>query len=54
MLLAAAGTALGLLVALWITSFCFRSALEGADTTGSAMREFDFPRLDLPVFSQPV
>ncbi|MGB9475731.1 MAG: ABC transporter permease [Candidatus Udaeobacter sp.] len=50
-LLASIGTALGLLIALWITPMLFALSPEGADATGSAMREFDYAaRLDLPVF----
>jgi putative ABC transport system permease protein len=49
--LALIGTALGLLIAYWITPMLFALSPEGADTTGSAMREFDYTaRLDLPVF----
>lgn len=52
MLLAAAGTGLGLLIALWATPFLFAMSPEGADATGSAMREFDYTaRIDLPVFA---
>jgi predicted permease len=52
LLLALAGTALGLLVAFWITPTLFALSPEGADATGSAMREFDYAaRLDLPVFA---
>src|SRR5881275_752536 len=51
LLLALAGTALGLLIAFWITPMLFALSPEGADATGSAMREFDYAaRLDLPVF----
>src|SRR5438309_103763 len=51
LLLALAGTALGLLLAFWITPMLFALSPEGADATGSAMREFDYAaRLDLPVF----
>src|SRR5947208_3605460 len=50
LLLALAGTALGLLLAFWITPMLFALSPEGADATGSAMREFDYAaRLDLPV-----
>jgi predicted permease len=46
------GTALGLLVASFITPVLFALSPEGADATGSAMREFDYTaRLDLPVFA---
>src|SRR5258708_32507267 len=52
LLLALAGTALGLLIALWITPMLFALSPEGGDATGSAMREFDYAaRLDLPVFA---
>jgi putative ABC transport system permease protein len=52
LLLAFIGTALGLLIAIWITPMLFALSPEGADATGSAMREFDFAaRLDLPVFA---
>src|SRR5205814_7530747 len=52
LLLALAGTALGLLLAFWITPLLFALSPEGADATGSAMREFDYAaRLDLPVFA---
>jgi putative ABC transport system permease protein len=51
-LLAFIGTAFGLLVAFWITPMLFALSPEGADATGSAMREFDYTaRLDLPVFA---
>jgi putative ABC transport system permease protein len=51
-LLAIVGTALGLLVASWATPFLLALSPEGADATGSAMREFDYAaRLDLPVFA---
>src|SRR6266403_2086067 len=52
LLIALIGTALGLLVASWITPMLFALSPEGADATGSAMREFDYAaRLDLPVFA---
>ena len=52
LLLAFIGTALGLLIAIWITPMLFALSPEGADATGSAMREFDYAaRLDLPVFA---
>ena len=52
LLLALAGTALGLLIAFWITPMLFALSPEAADATGSAMREFDSAaRLDLPVFA---
>lgn len=51
-LIALIGTALGLLIASWITPMLFALSPEGADATGSAMREFDYAaRLDLPVFA---
>jgi putative ABC transport system permease protein len=50
--IALVGTALGLLVASFITPALFALSPEGADATGSAMREFDYTaRLDLPVFA---
>jgi putative ABC transport system permease protein len=52
LLLALVGTALGLLIAFWTTPMLFALSPEGADATGSAMREFDYAaRLDLPVFA---
>src|SRR3954470_22529662 len=52
LLLALAGTAVGLLIAFWITPMLFALSPEGADATGSAMREFDYAaRIDLPVFA---
>src|SRR5436309_1006989 len=52
LLLATIGTTLGLLVASWTTPILFALSPEGADATGSAMREFDYAaRLDLPVFA---
>jgi predicted permease len=52
LLLALGGTALGLLIAFWITPMLFALSPEAADATGSAMREFDYTaRLDLPVFA---
>jgi predicted permease len=52
LLLALIGTILGLLIAFWITPMLFALSPEGADATGSAMREFDYAaRLDLPVFA---
>src|SRR6267154_1048859 len=52
LLLALAGTALGLLLAFWITPMLFALSPEGTDATGSAMREFDYAaRLDLPIFA---
>jgi len=50
--LAVIGTALGLIVASWFTPALVSLSPEGADATGSAMREFDdAARLDLPVFA---
>src|SRR5437773_10477457 len=50
--IALVGTALDVLVAAWITPLLFPLVPEGADATGSAMREFDYAaRLDLPVFA---
>ncbi|HMJ06626.1 MAG TPA: ABC transporter permease [Chthoniobacterales bacterium] len=52
LVLAVLGTALGLLVASWLTPALIALSPEGADATGSAMREFDNAvRLDLPVFA---
>jgi predicted permease len=52
LLLAVAGTAVGLIVSAWAAPFLFAMSPEGADATGSAMREFDYTaRLDLPVFA---
>jgi predicted permease len=52
LLLAFVGTALGLLIASWITPMLFALSPEGTDATGSAMREFDYAaRIDLPVFA---
>src|SRR5262249_36466819 len=52
LMLAFIGTALGLLIAFWITPVLFALSPEGADATASAMREFDYAaRLDLPVFA---
>src|SRR5438046_2384938 len=52
LLLALTGTALGLLIAFWITPMLLALSPEGADATGSAMRECDYAaRLDLPVFA---
>src|ERR1700736_90578 len=50
--LAALGTIFGLLLASWLTPALVAMSPEGADATGSAMREFDYAvRLDLPVFA---
>ncbi len=52
LLLAAIGTALGLLIAAWATPALMALSPEGSDATGSAMREFDYvPRLNLSVFA---
>jgi predicted lysophospholipase L1 biosynthesis ABC-type transport system permease subunit len=51
LLLAGIGAALGLVIVLWATPALVAMSPEGADATGSAMREFDYTaRLDLPVF----
>lgn len=51
-LLAIAGTILGLVLSAWAAPFLFGMSPEGNDATGSAMREFDYTaRLDLPVFA---
>ena len=45
------GTLAGLLLASWITPALVAMSPEGADATGSAMREFDYAvRFDWPVF----
>ncbi len=52
LLLAVAGTALGLIISAWAAPILLTMSPEGADATGSAMREFDYTaRLDLPVFA---
>jgi predicted permease len=52
LVLAAFGTILGLLVAGWLTPALVALSPEGADATGSAIREFDYGvRLDWPVFA---
>lgn len=52
LVLAACGTVLGLLVAGWLTPALVALSPEGADATGSAIREFDYGvRLDWPVFA---
>jgi predicted permease len=52
LMLAACGTVLGLLVAGWLTPALVALSPEGADATGSAIREFDYGvRLDWPVFA---
>ena len=49
--LALVGTMVGLLVASWITPALVAMSPEGADATGSAMREFDYAvRFDWPIF----
>jgi predicted permease len=51
LLLAVFGIALALLIASWTAPMLMAISPEGADATGSAMREFDYvPRLNLPVF----
>ncbi len=51
LLLAVLGTLLGLFLAAWATPALFALSPEGSDTTGSAMREFDYAaRMDWPVF----
>ena len=51
-LLTAAGTLGGLLIAEWLTPVLVALSPEGADNTGSAIREFDYAvRLDWPVFA---
>jgi predicted permease len=52
LVLAALGTAAGLLLATWVTPLLVALSPEGSDATGSAMREFDHAvRLNLPVFA---
>ena len=52
LVLAALGTATGLLLAAWLTPALVALSPEGSDATGSAMREFDYAvRLDWPVFA---
>ena len=52
LVLTAIGTAGGLLVAGWLTPILVAMSPEGADNTGSAIREFDYAvRLDWPVFA---
>ena len=52
LLLAAIGTAAGMLIASWVTPALFAASPEGTDATGSAMREFDYAaRIDWPVFA---
>ena len=51
LVLAMLGTLFGLFLASWITPALVAMSPEGADATGSAMREFDYAvRLDWPVF----
>jgi len=52
LVLAAFGTILGLIIAGWLTPALVALSPEGADATGSAIREFDYGvRLDWPVFA---
>ena len=52
LVLALFGTVFGLLIAGWLTPALVALSPEGADTTGSAIREFDYgTRLDWPVFA---
>jgi putative ABC transport system permease protein len=52
LVLAALGTIFGLLIAGWLTPALVALSPEGADATGSAIREFDYGvRLDWPVFA---
>ncbi|MDQ2825070.1 MAG: ABC transporter permease [Verrucomicrobiota bacterium] len=52
LVLAVLGTICGILFASWITPALVAMSPEGADATGSAMREFDYGvRLDWPVFA---
>ena len=52
LLLSVLGTLGGLLIASWITPALVAMSPEGTDTTGSAMREFDYAvRFDWPVFT---
>ncbi len=52
LVLAAVGTIFGLLIAGWLTPVLVALSPEGADATGSAIREFDHGvRLDWPVFA---
>jgi len=52
LVLAVFGIALALLIACWTAPALMAMSPEGADATGSAMREFDYvPRLNLPVFA---
>src|SRR3954463_9398070 len=52
LVLAVFGTIFGLLIAGWLTPGLVALSPEGADATGSAIREFDYGvRLDWPVFA---
>lgn len=52
LVLSAFGTVCGLLLAGWLTPALVALSPEGADSTGSAIREFDYAvRLDWPVFA---
>lgn len=52
LILTIAGTLCGLILAGWLTPLIVRFSPEGADNTGSAIREFDHAvRLDWPVFA---
>lgn len=52
LVLALFGTIGGLILAEWVTPTLIALSPEGADTTGSAIREFDYAvRLDWPVFT---
>ena len=52
LILAIAGTIIGLVISAWAAPALFGMSPEGTDATGSAMREFDYTaRLDLPVFA---
>jgi predicted permease len=52
LVLSAFGTICGLLIAGWLTPALVALSPEGADATGSAIREFDYGvRLDWPVFA---
>ncbi|MFL6589542.1 MAG: ABC transporter permease [Chthoniobacterales bacterium] len=52
LVLAVLGTIFGLLIAGWLTPALVALSPEGADATGSAIREFDYGvRLDRPVFA---
>lgn len=51
LVLATLGTAVGLLLAGWLTPALVALSPEGSDATGSVMRDFDYAvRLDWPVF----